>query len=101
MLSIHSANYDHSIGGADARAQGQFNLIKEVAQYIPDFDACYSIEDTPTQFVSWAHMRELKALAEEEECKSFSRSLRLTETGRERLMMTYGKTEKTHRLWCG
>ncbi|CDZ98128.1 Endoplasmic reticulum protein EP58, contains filamin rod domain and KDEL motif [Phaffia rhodozyma] len=67
VLTIHSINYDRAVAGADARAQGQLDFIKNIAHHIPDFDACFSIEDTPTQFVSWSHLQELKSLDEEGE----------------------------------
>lgn len=55
--------------GSQARAQGQFDFIKDVAQWIPDFVAVLSIHDVPTQFVSWDHLEELRRLDEEGECE--------------------------------
>lgn len=44
-LAMHSETYDTSILGAQDRAQGQYNFIQDVAKYIPDFDAVFSIHE--------------------------------------------------------
>lgn len=70
-LSIHSITYDESlIGGAHERAQGQLDLVKDVAGLISDFDAVFNIEDTPRQFVSWETRRRMIELGERDQCQS-------------------------------
>lgn len=70
MLKEDHDNFDKKkYFGSQARAQGQFDFIKDVAQWIPDFVAVLSIHDVPTQFVSWDHLEELRRLDEEGECE--------------------------------
>lgn len=73
VLTEDHENFDkEKYYGSQARAQGQFDFIKDVAQWIPDFVAVLSIHDVPTQFVSWNHLEELRALDEEGECELIS-----------------------------
>lgn len=44
-LAMHSETFDPSIVGAQARAQGQFDFIKDVVKDIPNFDAVFSIHE--------------------------------------------------------
>ncbi|KAL7415370.1 glycosyl transferase family 90-domain-containing protein [Mrakia frigida] len=68
VLTEDHDNFDkEKYYGSQARAQGQYDFIKDVAQWIPDFVAVLSVHDVPTQFVSWNHLEELKALDEEGE----------------------------------
>jgi hypothetical protein len=47
-LTKHTFTFDPaSIYGSADRAQGQFDLIKDVAKWIPDMTAVLSIQDTP------------------------------------------------------
>jgi hypothetical protein len=94
-LTMHSRKYDTNIKGADERAQGQFDFIKDVAKDIPDFEAVFAIHEcvrlgcgwavsigcqrltndartasTPTQFVSYAHLMELQTAIDEGDCTS-------------------------------
>ena len=67
-VSTNHITYDSAkIGGSDDRRNGQVDLIKAVAKWIPDFDAVYSIHDSPTRFISDMHLEELKELAEDGE----------------------------------
>lgn len=67
-VSTNHITYDSAkIGGSDDRRNGQVDLIKAVAKWIPDFDAVYSIHDSPTRFISDMHVEELKELAEDGE----------------------------------
>lgn len=76
-IDTNHVTYDSvAIGGSDERREGQIELIRNVAKWIPDFDAVYSIHDSPTRFISYMHSEELKELAEDGECApSFLRSL--------------------------
>ena len=70
VLSEDHDNFDKKkYFGSQARAQGQFDFVKDVAQWIPDFVAVLSIHDVPTQFVSWDHLEELRRLDKEGDCK--------------------------------
>lgn len=72
-VSTNHITYDsEKIGGSDDRRNGQVDLIKAVAKWIPDFDAVYSIHDSPTRFISDMHREELIELAEDGECESAS-----------------------------
>ncbi|KAL7408836.1 glycosyl transferase family 90-domain-containing protein [Mrakia frigida] len=67
-VSTNHITYDsEKIGGSDDRRNGQVELIKSVAKWIPDFDAVYSIHDSPTRFISDMHREELIELAEDGE----------------------------------
>lgn len=44
-LTLHSRKYDTTIKGADDRAQGQFDFIKDVSKDIPDFEATFAIHE--------------------------------------------------------
>lgn len=71
VLKEDHENFDkEKYYGSQARAQGQYDFIKDVAQWIPDFVAVLSIHDVPTQFVSWNHLEELRVLDKEGECES-------------------------------
>ena len=48
-LTMHSRKYDTGIKGADERAQGQFDFIKDVAKDIPDFEAVFAIHEYVSQ----------------------------------------------------
>lgn len=45
QLTMHTRRYDTNIMGADDRAQGQFDFIKDVAKDIPDFEAVFAIHE--------------------------------------------------------
>jgi hypothetical protein len=59
-----------AIFGADERMAGQIDLLKPIAQYLGDFEAVYSVHDTPTNMVGWDHQRELLEHVDEDECES-------------------------------
>lgn len=78
-VDTNHITYDSAkIGGSDDRRNGQVELIRSVARWIPDFDAVYSIHDSPTRFISDAHLEDLKILAEDGECESALSSSCLT-----------------------
>lgn len=61
----HSTFDADVIGGSHDRMQGQLELIRDVAQYLPDFEAVYSIHDAPTRFISYGHRQDLDNLIED------------------------------------
>jgi hypothetical protein len=64
QASTSHVTYDASrIGGADDRRDGQLELIREVSEWLPDFEAVYSIHDSPTRFISYGHRQDLEYLA--------------------------------------
>lgn len=68
QASTSHVTYDGaSIGGADDRKAGQLALVADVARWLPDFEAVYSIHDAPTRFVSYGHRQDLEFAAEDGE----------------------------------
>jgi hypothetical protein len=62
--------YDsEEIGGADARLQGQVELIMDygIEKWTGDFQAVYGIHDTPQGFIGWDHRADLLELVEDGE----------------------------------
>ncbi|GMK54891.1 hypothetical protein CspeluHIS016_0114770 [Cutaneotrichosporon spelunceum] len=49
------------------RMDGQLELIRPIAEHIPDMTAVYTIHDTPFNFISYAHQEELLEHVEEDE----------------------------------
>lgn len=68
-LSSHVTYDGGAILGSDDRRLGQVGLIEKVARWIPNFEAVYSIHDSPTRFISYSHKEELLDLAEDGECE--------------------------------
>jgi hypothetical protein len=62
-------NYSSSIGGADARLEGQMELITPIAKYLPDMSMVYSVHDTPLVILGWDHKIDLLEHVEEGECE--------------------------------
>lgn len=49
------------------RRDGQFALVQEIAQYIPDMEAVYTTHDTPWNLLSWGHRQALLEFIEDGE----------------------------------
>lgn len=49
------------------RRDGQFALIKDVAEHIPDMEAVYTSHDTPWNILSWGHRQTLLEYLENDE----------------------------------
>lgn len=60
ISSSHITFDADAIGGSLDRVQGQLDLIRDVAQHLPDFEAVYSIHDAPTRFISYGHRQDLE-----------------------------------------
>lgn len=52
-----------------ARLKSQLDLIKDVAQWIPDMKAIYTVHDTPMSLINWDHRVEIADRLEEDECE--------------------------------
>ncbi|WOO79768.1 Beta-1,2-xylosyltransferase 1 [Vanrija pseudolonga] len=50
-----------------ARLKSQLDLIKDVAQWIPDMKAIYTVHDTPMSLINWDHRVEIADRLEEDE----------------------------------
>lgn len=55
-----SLNFDPTkIHNTQVRIDQQVGLIRDIAKDLPDFDAVYSIDDVPTQFIEYNHRLEM------------------------------------------
>ncbi|WVQ85782.1 hypothetical protein IAT38_007949 [Cryptococcus sp. DSM 104549] len=59
--------YARTIEGADERLEGQAELIRPIAKWLPDLTVVYSVHDTATAVVGWDHKRELLEHVEDDE----------------------------------
>jgi hypothetical protein len=53
------------------RVDGQVELLRSVAEHIPDFTAVYSVHDAAEGTISWGHRQELLEYVEDGECEYF------------------------------
>lgn len=52
-----------------ARKEGQLELLRPIARYLPDMTVVYTVHDTPFNFVSRAHKDELLEHVDDDECE--------------------------------
>lgn len=64
-----------------SRRDGQFALVQEVAQHIPDMEVVYSTHDTPWNLLSYGHRLTLLEYIENDECEWHGRSATVQDLG--------------------
>lgn len=52
-----------------ARKEGQLDLIRPIAKYLPDMTVVYSVHDGPSNFISHHHKQELLDHIMDDECE--------------------------------
>ena len=67
-----------SIDGAHERMEGQLDMLRDVARWIPDMTAVWGLHDTPQVIISHDHRRELQEFYEDGECTCYSLSATLS-----------------------
>ena len=63
------------------RIDGQVDLIRQIAGYLPDLDAVHNIDDAPSQFVGYNHRIELSHYIEDDEFADSNEEIDTTERG--------------------
>jgi hypothetical protein len=73
-LSVRDGRYDTSLNfdptkihNTQVRINEQLDLIKDIVAYLPDFDAVYSIDDVPSQFIEWNYRLEMADHVDDQE----------------------------------
>lgn len=55
--------------GGEQRITAQVGMVEDVAEYIGDFEAVWSVHDTGRLFMSWSQRRELESALKEGSCE--------------------------------
>ncbi len=63
--SVNSSDWLHA-----ARREGQLDLLRPIARFLPDMTAVYTVHDTPFNFISHEHRQELLEHIEDDECEA-------------------------------